>query len=265
MDKIFAIIQARMGSTRLPGKVMLNLEGKTVLEHVVERLRKAKTITEAVVAITTADNDIAIVDHCVKKNIRYYRGSENDVLDRYYSAAKLIGAAHVVRITADCPLIDPKVVDKVIELHLDMSADYTSNTIKDTFPDGEDTEVFTFETLARAWEEADLPSEREHVTPYIRKNRSLFKLSNLECGRDLSAKRWTLDEDRDYEFIKLIYRELYEDNPFFGMDEVLKLLEDHPEYERINRGIGRNEGYSKSLNDDRLFIGRNKKGGGSRG
>ena len=158
-----------------------------------------------------------------------------------------MGADHIVRITADCPLVDPLIIDEVVALHLTEKSDYTSNTLKELFPDGLDVSVFRFKALKEAWENASLASEREHVTPYIRKQRHIFKMVNLECEKDLSAKRWTLDNLEDYEFIKFVYRACYPKNPLFGMKEVLKFLGDNPVAEEINRHIKRNEGYSKSL------------------
>lgn len=251
MNRIIAIIQARVGSTRLPNKVLLDLEGKTVLEHVINRVSKSKLVSETAVATTVLEEDLKIVNLCSGKGVRVYCGSEDDVLDRFYEAARLFGADHIVRVTADCPLIDYKVIDDVLSLHLNNKSEYTSNIIEETFPDGEDIEVLTFEVLKRIWQDAKLSSEREHVTPYIRKRPGIFKLSNLACGKDLSEKRWTLDEERDYNFIKIIYNALYKKNKFFGIKEILEFLKAHPEYEKINSRIGRNEGYLKSVKNDR--------------
>ncbi len=248
-----AIIQARMGATRLTGKVMLDLEGKTVLERVIERVRAAKLVDEVMVATTNAENDKRIIDLCNTIGIKVFAGSENDVLDRYYQAALSIKPDHVVRITADCPLMDPKIIDAVIKLHLEEAADYTANILEETFPDGEDVEVMTFAALKTAWGNAGLISEREHVTPYIRKNPGLFKLVNYMAGENLSAKRWTLDNVEDYEFIKKVYSHLYKKNPLFGMEEILALLINEPNLEDINNHIIRNEGYAKSLREDKVM------------
>ncbi|HEY9206265.1 MAG TPA: glycosyltransferase family protein [Candidatus Methanoperedens sp.] len=249
--RIIAIIQARLGSTRLPGKVLLDLQGKTVLEHVIDRVRASKFINNIVVATTILKKDLRIVNICSSNGISVYCGSENDVLDRYYQAAKLFNADNIVRITSDCPLIDPLVIDEVIKLHLQENADYTSNTIKETYPDGQDTEIFTFEALKEAWKNANLISEREHVTPYIRKNQA-FKCVNLESKIILSHKRWTLDNPEDYDFIKIIYKNIYNKKHIFNMDEILEFINNNPEIERINQSITRNEGYLKSLKEDKI-------------
>ena len=253
MRNIVAIIQARTCSKRLPDKVLLGLEGRTVLEHIIERVKDSRLVNDVVVATTIRREDLKIARLCSKKGIRIYCGSEEDVLDRYYQAARILGADHVVRITADCPLVDPRVIDKVVHLHMSRKADYTSNVIRESFPDGEDCEVFKFEVLKNAWQNAKLSSEREHVTPYIIKHPEIFKLENLDCKINLSQKRWTLDEIEDYKFIKLIYKRLYKKNRIFGMDKILDLVKRYPEYEKINNKIPRNEGYSKSLAKDKLL------------
>lgn len=250
--KIIAIIQARLGSTRLPGKVLLDLEGRTVLEHVFRRVKSSKLVTDVIVATTINKEDLNIVKLCGNLGINVYCGSEDDVLDRYYQTARLFGADHIVRITSDCPLIDPVLIDEVITLHVREKADYTSNTIKETYPDGEDIEVFTFKALKEAWKKANLSSEREHVTPFMRKNPA-FKLVNHEYNKDLSHKRWTLDNPEDYEFIKSIYKNIYNKNPGFSMMEILEFIDKNPDIEKINQHINRNEGYLKSLKEDKTL------------
>jgi len=250
-SRVAAIIQARTGSTRLPGKVLLKLEGKTVLERVIERVKRSKLVDEVMVATTILKGDSKIAALCKKIGIKFYCGSRDDVLDRYYQSAKLLNAEHIVRITADCPVSDYLVIDKVIKLHLDKGNDYTRTA--DSFPDGIVVEVFTFKALQKAWQEAVLASECEHVTPYLKKHPELFKQIMLQYPRDFSQKRWTLDEKADYKFIKLIYKKLYKKNNYFGMKEILKLLAEHPEYETINNNILKNEGYLKSLREDRIL------------
>jgi spore coat polysaccharide biosynthesis protein SpsF (cytidylyltransferase family)/aryl-alcohol dehydrogenase-like predicted oxidoreductase len=251
--KIIAVIQARTSSTRLPAKVLLDLEGKTVLERVIERVERAKCIDEVIVATTTDKADLKITQICSQRGIRVYCGSRDDVLDRYYQAARLLNPIHVVRITADCPVIDPEVIDKTIELHLSKKADYANNRGNIPYPDGEDVEVFTFAALKKAWQEARFASEREHVTPYIKKHSEFFTCVYLECFKNLAGKRWTLDREDDYALIKIFYRKLYKKDNFFGIKEILQLLKAHPEYEKINSGIEPDEGYAKSLSEDKIL------------
>ncbi|MBE0525249.1 MAG: glycosyltransferase family protein [Methanosarcinales archaeon] len=248
-----AIVQARMGSTRLPGKVLLNLEGKTVLEHVVRRIEASEHVDDVVVATTISKADLRIVELCAHLGISIYCGSESDVLDRYYQAAKLFKANNILRITSDCPVIDARIIDEVISLHLKTNADYTSNTLRETYPDGQDIEVFTFASLKTAWNNAKLASEREHVTPYIRNNPEFFKYSSLESKEDLSQKRWTLDNAEDLDFLRLVYKYLYNKNQLFGMADILSLIIEKPEIEQINQHIIRNEGYLKSLKEDKTL------------
>ena len=255
-SQVLAIIQARMGSTRLPGKVLLPIvDNKGALELMLERVRRARQLQKIVVATTTSPRDDRLVDLCKHLGYEYFRGNEVDVLDRYYRTALAFGSAEVVvRLTADCPLHDPVVIDKFVSCFLDSQVDYVSDANPPTFPDGLDTEVFSFSVLEKVWKEARLKSEREHVTPYIRKHADMFKIATVECEKDLSGHRWTLDEKEDYEFIKHIYKNLYKKNQVFGMEEILGFLAKHPEFEAINKHISRNEGYQKSLKEDELQI-----------
>ncbi|MFA6583406.1 MAG: glycosyltransferase family protein [Elusimicrobiaceae bacterium] len=253
---IAAIIQARNGSTRLPGKTCMKIAGKTVLEHVFSRVKKAETPNEVFVATTVNPEDLPLVRLCAEKGIRVFCGSADDVLDRFYQLAKLIKPDHVIRITADCPLMDPAVIDKTVKTHLKAKADYTSNVAHPTFPDGLDVEIFTFKALERTWQCANLASEREHVTTYIRNHPELFTQAEYKNPEDLSKHRWTLDEHQDWDFISAVYKELYDENPVFGIAETLKLLAEKPELERLNSDITRNEGLLKSLrNDKQVFHG----------
>ena len=250
---IMAISQARIGSTRLPKKVLKKIEGKTILEHMINRVKAAKNLDDIVVATTVKKEDLQIVKLCAKLGISVFCGSEDDVLDRYYQAARLFKAEHIVRITSDCPLIDPKIIDDVIDLYFKENTDYATNTMPETFPDGEDVEVFSFNALKIAWENAKLSSEREHITPYIRSNPDIFKIANLKYEYNLNDKRWTLDEPKDFEFIKIIYKNLYSEDSLFGMKKILDFLKKYPEIEKINKNIKRNEGYMKSLEEDRIL------------
>lgn len=246
---VVAIIQARMSSTRLPGKVLLALVDKPVLEHVVRRIQVCKTITKVVVATSTDQTDDAIQAWCEQEEISHYRGSLDDVLDRYYQAAKIYRADGVVRITADCPAIDPAIVDEVVTGFWAGGYDYYG--LSGEFPDGLDCTVFSFAALERAWHEAKLKSEREHVGPYIEKHPELFKIGGLKKFTGLSHHRWTLDEPRDYKFLQAIFARLYREGTPFRASEVLELLEKEPELIAINSNIIRNEGYLKSLAEDR--------------
>lgn len=245
---ICAIIQARMESTRLPNKVMRKLSGKPVLWHVVNRAEKSRYIEKIVIATTTNKEDDIVSSFCRKNGLDFFRGSENDVLDRFYQCAKEFKIETVVRITSDCPLHDPKVIDKVIYRYIKGGYDYISNIDPPTYPDGLDVEVFSFAALERTWRNAKLKSEREHVTSYIRKNKSLFKIGNVENEVDLSLHRWTLDQEEDLRFIRAVYDGLKKE--FFHMDDVLKLLRERPALRDINSSIMRNEGYAKSLAED---------------
>lgn len=236
--KIVAIIQARMGSTRLPGKVLKKILGKSLLEYQIERVKRSKLIDEIVVATTTKKDDDAIVSLCTNLNISTYRGSEDDVLSRYYEAAIKYEADVVVRLTSDCPLIDPEIVDQVIQLYLDKQPiDYVSNTFLRSYPRGLDTEVFSFAVLKRAYNEAKLQRDREHVTPYIYTNRHLFALTYLESERDYSHHRWTVDTQEDFELIRLIIEATYPNNPTFTMHDIIQLLNDNPQWMKINAHI----------------------------
>jgi spore coat polysaccharide biosynthesis protein SpsF (cytidylyltransferase family) len=254
MKNVLALIQARTGARRLANKVLLKLQDKTVLEHVVSRVRRARTVSEAVVVTTVRKEDLAIVELMSRQGIRVLCGSENDVLDRYYQAARLLEARHIVRITADCPVIDPDVIDQVVNSYFKNRADYCSNAISQTFPDGLDVEVFSFQALAKAWKNARMTSEREHVTPYIRNRKKMFKVISLEHKDNLGSHRWTLDEPKDYELLKKIFDGLYAGDMYFGMDDVLRFLERNPKLSAINAQIIRNEGYAKSLKEDRVAV-----------
>jgi spore coat polysaccharide biosynthesis protein SpsF (cytidylyltransferase family) len=250
---IIAILQARMGSTRLPGKSMKEVEGKPLLWHVIQRLKKSRRIEKIVVATTEKKDDEVIVELAKREGAGFFQGSEGDVLDRYYHAAKKYRADIIVRVTADCPLLDPQATDRVIEKFLEGGFDYVSNTDPPTYPDGLDTEVFSFAALERAWTEAKLLSEREHVTPYMRKNQVIFRQANVMNSEDLSKMRWTVDERADLEFTRRVYLLLGEKGRRhdFTMEDVLKILKDNPDLHGINAGFERNEGYAKSLREDK--------------
>ncbi|MFZ7133083.1 MAG: cytidylyltransferase domain-containing protein [Eubacteriales bacterium] len=253
---VVAIIQARVGSSRLPNKVMLEISEKPVLWHVVNRTSNSRKIDKIVVATSEDTGNDLIREYCAENGIECTSGSENDVLDRYYKALKNINIEDddlVVRITADCPLIDPVVIDEVIERHIDTNSDYTSNCIEPTFPDGLDCEVFKASVLKQAWKGAKLKSEREHVTLYIRNHPEIFRIESYKGDKDLSNLRWTLDEEEDFQLIKEVYEELYNENKMFSTKNILSLLENKPSLISINSRYIRNEGLIKSLNEDGLI------------
>lgn len=237
--KVAAIIQARMGSTRLPGKILKTVNGKTLLEYQIERVNQAKSIDQIIIATTLKESEQPIVELCEKIGIDYYRGSELDVLSRYYEAAQKFGVDVIVRLTSDCPIIDPEVIDKVVNQYLNnqSSVDYLSNTLERTYPRGLDTEVFSFVALNKAYHEAVLLRDKEHVTAYFYTNPDFFKLQGLKSGRKYGNYRWTVDTEEDFELIQHILRELYNPNKLFLLEDVIKLLKDHPEWNEINSHI----------------------------
>ena len=233
--KIAAIIQARTGSTRLPGKVLIPIGGKPALQWVTERIMKSDLIDHFLLATTILVSDDSIERFCGEYGIRCFRGSELDVLDRYYMAACSLGMGGsdiVVRITGDCQLIEPKICDSVISALMQSDADYVSNVVSRTFPKGLDCEAMRFFALEKSWRDAKLEYEREHVTQYILKNPELFKIENYAYHTDLSQMRWTLDTPEDLEFIKAVIEGLATDN--FDMNDVLSFLDKHPELLEIN-------------------------------
>lgn len=251
---IYAIIQARTGSTRLPNKIFMEFCNKPNLVHVYNRVSQSKRIDKVIIATTEQSNDDKVYQFSIEQGIDCFRGSEEDVLDRYYKCCLNLNALlddTIVRITADCPLIDPNIIDDVIDFYMKNNFDYASNAFEPTYPDGLDLEVFSFRVLKKAWQNAELLSEREHVTPYIKKNRELFKIGSYKNKIDLSHHRWTLDEKEDYELINIIYENLYNKEKIFTTDEILTFLNKNPNLNKINYKYMRNEGYLKSLKEDR--------------
>ncbi len=251
-DTVIAIVQARMGSTRLPGKIFKPLAGKPALWHVINRLGRARALKDVVVATTTNPDDDVVADFCGENGIGCFRGSENDVLDRYYQAAKLFGADPVVRITADCPVIDPVIVDEVVEGFF--AGHYDLYGLGGEFPDGLDCEVFAFWVLEDARACAVLPSEKEHVGVYPGKHPEKYRKGSYEKFSGLAHLRWTLDEEADLYFLQAVYERLYRRNRTFHTAEILELLRREPELLAINRGIVRNEGLLKSLAQDGAYL-----------
>ncbi len=252
--KTVAIIQSRMGSSRLPGKVMADILGKPMLSHVVTRVSRARRIDLVTVATSTLSSDDPIAEYCAGANTPCFRGSEHDVLDRIYRAANHFKADVVVRLTADCPLHDPDVIDERVRILQEEDVDFvTGGLLETTFPEGLAAAAFWMRVLEKTWREAKLRSEREHVTPYIFNNPDLFRIRIARLDRDLSHLRWTVDEPRDLEFVRAVYAYLGDTD--FRMRDILDLLDRHPELNRINAGIKRIEGYFKSLEKDRSVEG----------
>ncbi len=234
--KVIAIIQARMGSTRLPGKVLLDLAGEPMLSRVVNRLRRAKRLDGVVVATTTESRDDALATFCEQRGIACFRGDENDVLDRYYRAAQAHEAGAVVRVTSDCPFIEPEIVDRVVAELDDAEVDFASNIgMPRTYPRGLDTEALPRRTLTRVWEEDRNPAWREHVTLFIHKRPELFRTRNVCHESDLSQMRWTVDTPEDFAFASRVYADFGRDD--FSWRDVLAVLENHPEWSAINQAI----------------------------
>lgn len=237
--KIGAIVQARTSSTRLPEKILKKLpynSNVTVLEQVIHRLKKSKMLEEIIIATTTDESDKKIVKIAEKENIVFFRGSKENVLERYYLAAKENDLDVVVRITSDCPCIDPGIVDLVVETHLEKDLDYTSNTLIRTFPVGLDVEVISFEALKKLYDDVKNESEKEHVTLYIHNNLNQFKTENVATTEsNMSKIRATLDTEEDYALLCAVFDYLYAKNEFFNNEEILKLFQDKPWLMLINK------------------------------
>lgn len=249
--KTILVTQARMGSTRLPGKILKEINGKPLLKIHLDRLRSCEKISEIIVATTTNPKDTIIYDLALEWGYNASRGSESDVLDRYYQAVKEKEPDWVVRVTSDCPLLDPKLVDDIIEYVQNKNVDYGSNVLIENFPDGQDVELFKFSALKKAWENAELLSEREHVSPFIRNNcnkkgMALFTAVNYDSINDYSRIRMTVDEPSDFELIKILVEKLGDDQSWKTYTEFI--IKEN--LDNINNNIVRNEGYLKSLLKD---------------
>ena len=246
---IAAIVQARLGSHRLPGKTLADICGQPLLRHVIERIYPSRWVEEIVVATTEAREDRPVLDLARRCGAVGVAGSADDVLNRYYRAARDVSADIVLRVTADDPFRDPVLMDRVVEaLRNNDALDYAATD--STFPEGAGCEAFTFSALEKAWRRAKLPSEREHVTPYILNHPEQFKTQIIAGDRDLSQYRWTVDYPADLRFAREVYARLYRPGRVFGMAALLALLKNEPHLCEINQGIARNEGYIRSLAQD---------------
>jgi len=235
--RVVAIIQARLGSSRLPGKVLQDIDGSTMLARVVRRSQRAVSLHDVVVATTAERADDAVVAECRKLGVPCVRGDEQDVLDRYYQAAQACRAQAVVRITSDCPLIEPEVIDKVVQAFLNARPDYASNTLERTYPRGLDTEVMTLSALECAWRQATEPYQRIHVTPYLYQNPDQFRLLSVTNEEDYSGYRWTVDTLEDLALVREVYGRLGGGDAIHWTD-VLALLAREPQLAELNRAIG---------------------------
>jgi spore coat polysaccharide biosynthesis protein SpsF len=239
---ILTVVQTRRGSSRLPDKVLLPVLGKHLFVQEVERILAAELSGTVVVATTTHADDDAIEKICFLEGFACFRGSETDLLDRHYQAALHHGADVIVKIPSDCPLIDPDVIDRVIQFYLNHQDvyDYVSNLHPATYPDGNDVEVMSFDALQKAWQEANKNFEREHTTPYIWERPQQFRIGNvaMEGGKDFSmSHRWTIDYPEDYAFVKMVFEALHAARPFFSYKDILLLLEQKPEIGAINQHL----------------------------
>ncbi len=241
--KVVIINQARMTSTRLPAKVMKRVLGKPLLEYQIERLKRVKLADQIVVATTINDTDQPIIDLCDRLSIPNYRGSEDDVLARYHGAAIAHQADIVVRVTSDCPIIDPQVVDQAIQFYMDFypKYDYVSNCLEKTYPHGMDTEVLTFKALDEAFLEGTVQPDREHVTPFIYRQSDRYQLGQVNYCENHCNHRWTVDTSEDFELIKRIIEALYPNKPEFLLEDCLELLSQNPKWMTINQHIAQKQ------------------------
>jgi spore coat polysaccharide biosynthesis protein SpsF len=246
--KVGGLIQARMSSSRLPGKVLMNLIDNTVLGHVVNQVKASKCIDEVIVLTSDDISDNVIVEWCQNNDTKFFRGSLNDVLDRYYKAAIEFNIDSIIRITADCPLVDPDIIDEIYKRFSKDKYDFYS--LSGSFPDGLDCSIISLNALKKAWKSAKLKSEREHVSPYIEKNTELFKTGGYEKFNNMGHIRITLDEKKDFELLKHIFDNLYTKNSIIKSKKVINFLNDNKDLLNINSKITRNEGYLKSLKND---------------
>ncbi len=248
--KFLVLIQARRGSSRLPNKVMKELAGKPEVQWVLERVARSKRIDELMLLTSIDKNNVPLIQLVTALGYRVFVGSEEDVLDRYYQAAKLLKPEYIIRITADCPLFDWEYLDLAIE-QLEEQTDYMAE-MTESFPDGLDVEIVKFSVLQEAWERANLASEREHVTLYIKNHKEEYRIQNFECPiAGIGNKRWTLDEEEDFLLISRIYEHfLSQGKESFRTEDVLRFLGENPELESINQQYARNEGLAKSIAND---------------
>lgn len=249
---ILAILQARMSSSRLPGKVLKPILGQPMLALQIERIKRAKKIDKIILATSTQQEDEALVALARSLDIAYCQGSLQHVLERFYQAALPYQPEHIVRLTGDCPVVDPELIDQLIEFYLQGDFDYVA--LDPQFPDGLDVEIMSWQVLREAYTEAALPSEQEHVTFFIKQRPERYHLGIVKSTNDYSNLRWTVDEQKDFELIQKIYEALYLVKPNFSWEDVLNLVNQHPHLKNYNIEYKRNEGLQTSLLKDQLFL-----------
>lgn len=250
--KVVAILQARCNSSRLPNKILKPILGKPMIQWQIERLAQCTNIDDLIIATSVEDSDLPLVQLGNKLDVSVHRGSLNNVLERFYQVAIQTEPDLIVRLTGDCPLIDPSIVDKVIHFMKEGDFDYVSNSIEPSFPDGLDVEVFSFDTLKELYENANLSSEKEHVTLFVANNKDKFKIGVYKNSIDLSHHRWTVDESSDFKLVSAIFEGLVDLKNEFDMSDILNFLENEPHLNDLNSDIQRNEGLLKSLDKDSL-------------
>lgn len=253
-----ALLQARIRSSRLPGKVMMPLQGNSVIEIIIARLLRSEKLDGIIIVTSNKSENDALAYIAGQYHVPCFRGSEKDVLDRFYMAALENKVEHIVRVTGDCPLTDPALIDEMIAIYHQSRVDLLANYITETFPDGLDVSIFSFTALEAAWKNAELPSEREHVVPWILKNSqlnqgTLFKAKDFPCFENLSNMRWAIDEASDYIFYQELVKVISMPIKEIGWRQVLKTIREYPEIGAINTHIMRDEGYKKSLEEDKKY------------
>jgi len=251
-----------MDSSRLRGKILLKIENKPILYHVVKQTLASKYISDIIIATTTLKQDDKIINFCQENKLKFFRGSHHDLLDRYYQCSKKFKCDPIVRITSDCPLIDPKIIDKVITLFLKNHYDYVSNNLEKknntwqnstcNFPQGMTVEISTFDSLKKAWKNAKKPSEREHVFPYIQFNPHLFKITSIKNKTDHSHIRCTIDRNEDLKFVREIIKRIPKNKKIIHQNDILKIIKKEPDLVKINNYISYDEGWQSSLVQDKL-------------
>lgn len=248
--KVTAIIQARMTSSRLPGKILMEVLGKPLLQLMIERVQQASCIDSVVLATTTNKEDDPTEELGKSMGVEVFRGSEEDVLDRFYRAADRSGGEHIMRLTGDCPLIDPDFLDELADFYVAGGYDYAANCVEPTLPDGLDAEIISIEALRETHRKATRAPHKEHVTLYVRDNADQFKIGTWKNSEDYSYLRWTVDNKEDFKLVKTLLEGVATAKPDFRMKDIIAFLKQHPEISEINAHIKRNEGLDKSLAEE---------------